>query len=105
VLSDPTHPSRAACRGVAGKQRFGVGLVRLIVTLREEGRWPIATIQWYLATLHGLSVRVGAITAAMHQVAGAGAGAGVAIREEMRASPVVQMDETGWRESGVNGYV
>ncbi len=25
--------------------------------------------------------------------------------QQMRASPAVQMDETGWREEGVNGYV
>lgn len=31
---------------VVGKQRFGVGLVSLIVTLREEGRLPLGTIQW-----------------------------------------------------------
>jgi len=90
---------------VVGKQRFGVGRVSLIATLREEGRWPIAMIQWYLSTLHGVRVSVGAITAALQQVARAGAGAVTAIREEMRASPVVQMDETGWREGGVNGYV
>ena len=90
---------------VGGKQRFGVGLVSLIVTLREQGRLPIATIQWYLSTLHGLSVSVGAITAAGQQVARAGADTVAALRAEMRASPVVHMDETGWREDGVNGYV
>ena len=58
---------------VVGKQRFGVGLVRLIATLREEGRWPVAMIQWYLATMHELTVSVGAITAAGQQVARAGA--------------------------------
>jgi len=44
---------------VVGKQRFGVGLISLIVTLREEARLPVATIQWYLATFHALSVSVG----------------------------------------------
>ena len=28
-----------------------------------------------------------------------------AIREEIRGSPCVLGDETGWREDGVNGYV
>ncbi|MGI8857761.1 MAG: hypothetical protein ACR2JW_18655, partial [Thermomicrobiales bacterium] len=31
---------------VVGKQRFGVALVSLIATLREEARLPVATIQW-----------------------------------------------------------
>ena len=35
----------------AGRQRLGANLVSLIVTLREEGRLPIRTIQWYLRTV------------------------------------------------------
>src|SRR5690242_13910346 len=31
---------------VIGRQRLGVGLVSLIATLREVGRWPLRTIQW-----------------------------------------------------------
>ncbi len=90
---------------VVGKQRFGVGLVSLIATLREEARLPVATIQWYLTTVHSLSVSVGAIVGALTQVAQAGAAAVDAIREEIRGSPVAHGDETGWRENGVNGYV
>ncbi len=98
-------PSVALTDEVVGKQRFGVRLVSLIATLREEARLPVATIQWYLATFHGLSVSVGAIVGALKQVARAGATAMAAIREEIRGSPVAHGDETGWRESGVNGYV
>ena len=90
---------------VVGKQRFGVGLVSLIATLREEARLPIATIQWYLWTFHALAVSVGAIVGALHQVAARGAAAVAAIREEIRGSPVAHMDETGGREDGVNGYL
>jgi len=32
---------------VIGKQRFGLGLMSLIATMREEARLPVATIQWY----------------------------------------------------------
>lgn len=90
---------------VVGRQRFGVGLVSLIATLREQGRWPVATIQWYFETLHGLRVSVGAVMAAVQQVAQAGTGTVAAIQQAVRASPVAHMDETGWRENGVNGYV
>jgi hypothetical protein len=43
---------------VVGKQRFGVGLVSLIATLREEARLPVATIQCgcpriLVVTVHG----------------------------------------------------
>ena len=98
-------PAVALGAAVAGKQRFGVALVSLIATLREEARLPVATIQWYLKTFHAVSVSVGALVGALKQVARAGAGAVDAIREEIRGSPCVHGDETGWREDGVNGYI
>lgn len=90
---------------VVGKQRFGVGLVSLIATLREEARLPIATIQWYLRTFQQGSVSRGAIVRALAQVAVRGEAAVATIREEIRGSPVAHLDETGWREDGENGYV
>jgi transposase len=90
---------------VVGKQRFGVSLISLIATLREEARLPVATIQWYLRTFHALSVSSGAIVGAMQRAAQAGERAVAVIREEIRGSPWVHGDETGWREDGVNGYV
>lgn len=90
---------------VVGRQRLGISLLSLIVTLREAGRWPIEMIQWYLATLHGVELSVGAIVAASRQVAQAGASEVEQIRERVRASPTVHADETGWRQNGKNGYV
>src|SRR5713101_1879427 len=90
---------------VVGKQRMGVGLVSLIATLRETGRLPIRTIQWLLDTLYQLHLSVGGIVALLHQTARQAQGAVAAVRERVRASPVVHADETGWREEGVNGYV
>ncbi len=54
---------------VAGRQRMGINLVSLIATLREEGRLPIRTIQWYLKTVHQLHLSVGGITQAIHRAA------------------------------------
>lgn len=90
---------------VVGKQRFGVGLVSLIVTLREEARLPVATIRWYLETFHALSVSAGAIVGAIQCVAQAGMTAVAMLREEIRGSPAIHADETGWRENGENGYI
>jgi len=90
---------------VRGRQRLGVGLVSLIAVLREEGRLPIATIQWYLERVHRLALSVGGIVEVLHGVAESGAGAVEQMRERIRASPVVHADETGWREAGRNGYV
>ena len=55
-------------------------------------------------TVHQLHLSVGAIVQAVHGVARQ---AETAVREvlEVRASPVVQGDETGWRQDGSNGYV
>jgi transposase len=99
------EPKDALAGLVVGKQRLGINLVSLIATLREEGRQPIRTIQWYLATFHQLHLSVGAIVAAIKQVAELGQTAVEEVRDRIRASSVVRGDETGWRENGVNGYV
>ena len=88
-----------------GRQRLGVNLVGLIAALREEGRLPIRTIQWYLRTVHRLRLSTGAIVGAVHQVARLAKPEVEGIQERIRSSPVVHADETGWRENGVNGYV
>lgn len=90
---------------VLGRQRLGLNLVSLIAALREEGRWPVATIRWYLARVHRLSLSGGGIVGVLHRVAARGAAAVAEIREQVRASPRVNGDETGWREGGRNGYV
>ena len=90
---------------VVERQRFGINLVSLIVTLREEGRLPIRSIQWYLRTVHQVKVSVGAITNAIKQVAQWARPSVNAMLERIRGSPVVHADETGWRQDGANGYV
>ena len=90
---------------VLGRQRLGVNLVSLMVTLREEGRLPIRTIQWYLKMVHQLHLSVGAIVRAIYGVARQAQPAVSQVLERIRASPVVQADETGWRQDGANGYV
>ena len=92
--------------GVAlGRQRLGVNVLSRIATLREEGRLPIRSIQWYLRTVHQLRLSVGAIVSAIHQTAQQAQPAVAAMVDRIRASPVVHADETGWRQNGNNGYV
>ena len=90
---------------VLGQQRRGVNLLSLIATLWEEGRLPIRSVQWYLDTVHQLRLSVGAIVSAIHRTAQRAQPAVAAILDRIRASPVVHADETGWRQSGANGYV
>ena len=47
----------------------GVNVLSLIATLREEGRLPIRSVQWYLDTVHQLRLSVGAIVSAIHRTA------------------------------------
>ena len=98
-------PSADLGGAVLGKQRLGVNLLSLIAALREEGRLPLRTIQWYLKTVHQLTLSLGAIAGAVRQVAQKAQPLVAGIRDRIRASPVVHADETGWREDGHNGYV
>ena len=92
--------------GVAmGRQRLGINLVSLVVTLKERARLPIGTIRWYLRTVHGLDLSAGAIVGVIHRAAAATRWPVGEILERIRGSPVVFADETGWRQNGANGFV
>jgi hypothetical protein len=90
---------------VLGQGRLGVRLVSLIAYLRQSARLPIRTIQQMLATLHGLRLSTGAIVELLHRLQRATQAEQDALLAQARASPIVHMDETGWREGGQNGYV
>ena len=64
----PAQPDGA----VLGQQRLGVNVVSLVAALREEARLPWRTIQWYLDTVHGLHLSLGAMVDATRKVAGKG---------------------------------
>ena len=98
----PDEPLRGQA---VGRRRFGVNLLSLIVTLREEGRLPIRAIQQYLQTVHQLKLSAGAIVEVIHGVARQAQSSVAETLERVRASAVVHADETGWRQDGVNGYV
>jgi transposase len=88
-----------------GQGRLGVGIASLVATLRISLRLPIAQIQLYLATLHGLHLSTGGLVDLLRRVAEASAPAVAALQAEVHASPIVHADETGWRENGKHGYV
>ena len=98
-------PQDSLKRVAVGRQRMGINLVSLIVTLREEGRLPIRSIQRYLWTVHHLKLSVGAIVDTIHRVARQAQRTVDETLERIRGSPMVHADETGGREDGVNGYV
>ena len=92
-------------REVIGHGRRGVKLTRVIAYLRTVMRLPVRQIQAYLAALHGLTISSGAIVELVHRVKGQLHLLVAALKQQIRASPAVQADETGWREDGKHGYI
>ena len=90
---------------VVGHGRFGVKIASLISYLRTVMRLPVRQIQSYLASVHGLSISSGEISGLARRVKGQLEPQLADLKQQIRASPAVQMDETGWREEGINGYV
>jgi len=90
---------------VVGQGRIGVRLASLIATLRTVMRLPIRQIQAYLLTLHGVTISIGEIVELLHRMKAQMQPQLDALKTEIRASPAVQADETGWREDGSNGYI
>ena len=88
-----------------GRQRVGVSVQSEVSVLREECRLPFGVIQRYLESRYGLHLSVGELVALVRGVAVRGQGAYAQLKQEIRASPVVHGDETGWRENGRNGYL
>jgi transposase len=90
---------------VVGQGRLGVGVCSLIAYLRLVLRTPIRQIQTYLAQVHQLALSAGEIVEVLHRLEQHTRGAVVRLKAQVRASPLVHADETGWREDGRNGYV
>jgi hypothetical protein len=90
---------------VLGQGRIGLRLTSLMVYLRAVMRVPIRGIQSYLAEQHGFYVSVGAVSGILDRAAERLRPEVEALKGEARASRVLHMDETGWREDGQNGYL
>jgi transposase len=90
---------------VVGKSRFGAKLMSLIADMATNCRMAHRTIQRMLYGLYGLRISLGEISEVLHRVAECGKEAYESLLWEIRGSPVVNADETGWREDGVNGYI
>jgi len=88
-----------------GKQRFGISVQAEVALLREQCRLPFRVIQDYLRHRFALRVSVGELVELVKAVAHAGKAVYEGFKREIRGSPVVNCDETSWREDGQNGYV
>ncbi len=90
---------------VLGQGRLGVRITSMIAYLRTVMRLPVRQIQAYVKTLHGLSISIGEIVEMTHRLTQEMEPTVTALKQAIRASPAVQVDETGWREDGRNGYI
>jgi hypothetical protein len=90
---------------VGAHRRVSWRVAALVAVLRTKLRLPVAQVQWLLARLWGLRLSVGAICGLLHEAARAARPAYAGCLAEARASPVLHLDETGWREDGRNGWM
>jgi transposase len=90
---------------VGAHRRVSWRVAALVVLLRTKLRLPVAQVQWLLDQVWGLHLSVGAICGLLDEAARAVRPAYEALLAAARASPVVHLDETGWRENGRNGWV
>jgi transposase len=90
---------------VVGQGRIGVRLASLIAGLRFVGRLPLRIIQQLLQHLYSLKLSAGGLADLLQRLGQVITPAFEALLEQARGSPVLHMDETGWREDGENGYI
>lgn len=90
---------------VVGKRSYGIGIMSLVAHLKTACRVPIGLIRKLMDTLYGLKISSGQIAEILHDVGEFGESTYDDCLDSVRGSPVVNADETGWREDGVNGYI
>jgi hypothetical protein len=118
VVEHQARERRCRCCGWVGRgalpdlraqtgshRRVGWSVMALVATLRTKLRLPLRQLQWLLDHRFGVRLSVGTLNGVLEEVARAGRAAYDALLAEARASPVIHIDETGWREDGQNGYV
>jgi hypothetical protein len=90
---------------VLGQERIGVRLASMIGYLRTVMRLPLRQIQQVLLILHGFVGSRGELVELLHRIRAHVQPLLRELKAQIRASPAVQADETGWREDGMNGYI
>jgi transposase len=90
---------------VLGQGRIGVRLASIIAYLRTVMRLPLRQLREVLRDLHGMEVSLGELVELLHRLKEYAQPVLSGLKAEIRASPAVQADETGWREDGINGYI
>ena len=90
--------------GAAGAQ-LGPNVAALVAELHTGMGLPLAKVSAHLQTKFGLSVTPGGLVHLLHRTAAAAAPAYAALCEQVRHSPVVTPDETGWRVNALRHWL
>lgn len=98
-------PREALCETAVGRKSFGLNLMSLVAYLKTLCRMPIGQIGSLLQALCGVKISSGELVEILHDIAEIGEAEYEGLLTRIRGSPVVNADETGWREDGVNGYL
>ena len=85
--------------------QLGINALATAILLRVAHRLPFRQVARVLADLPGLSVSAGAVARQVQRAARWLADDYQKLLIELRASPHVHADETGWRTDGRNGYL
>jgi hypothetical protein len=77
----------------------------LISHLKTVGRLPVRTIQSVMSGIYGIHLGIGEIVEILHAVSERGGRVCEGLLDQIRGSPFVHGDETGWRQDGQNGFI
>jgi len=89
--------------GAVGKRRMGISVQSLVALLHISYRLPMRRIRQLLRELWGLHISDGEVVKLLDGVMAASQRERQSLLEQVRGSPAVCADETGWREDGTNG--
>ena len=89
----------------AARAQLGPGVVALVVELHTHGGLPLAKVADLLQTRFGLHVTPGGLANLLHRAARDARPAYEELREQVRNSPVVTADETGWRVGALGHWL
>jgi hypothetical protein len=90
---------------VGAHRRVSWRVAALVAVLRTKLRLPLAQVPWLLAQVWDLRLSVGELCGLLAEAARSARPTYEGLLAEARASPVVHLDETSWREEGRHGWV
>lgn len=95
------HPLQTSDALGAANVHLGPGAVTFVVLMHTQFGVPLEKIATVLRERFGLTVTASGLAQVLHRTAGRAAPTYAALCEQVRGSPMVSPDETGWRVGAV----